>query len=329
MKDFRLFELKPLNGEEISYQAGQYITFTEHTGQQEVRRSYSMTSSPLLNEPMTIGVKRLENGSFSRLLFRLKKGNVLTSTGTGGFFSLPEKVPVRQQFFFLAAGAGITPVFSIIKTACVSYPNISIVLIYSNHSPRQTAFLKELKSLEENNSNLKITFLFSDNPDLNRARLNTEFLFRLLNEYHADIPNALFYLCGPEAYMRMCLFTLREAGIADERIRKENFIVRKKEITYNKPPDERPHEVIINVNGKMTALVVQYPLSILETAKRSGLSLPYSCESGICGNCVARCISGAVWMANNEVLTDMDLKEKLVLTCTGYPVYGDVFLKIN
>lgn len=301
----------------------------QQAGKEQVRRSYSLTSSPLLNESLSIGVKRVENGSFSRLLFRLKQGNILTSTGTGGFFILPPTIRAHQQFFFFAAGAGICPVFSIIKTALALHHDISLVLIFSNHSPQQTIFLKELLELAETNPNFRIEFLFSVNADLNRARLNPELLYRILKEYHADISNALFYICGPEAYMRMGLFTLREAGVPDDHIKKEMFIIRKKEFTYNKPPDQRAHKVIIDLNGKMSVLSVQYPLSILETAKRSGLSIPYSCQSGVCGNCVARCISGTVWMSNNEVLTGDNLKNGLVLTCTGYPVFGDVLLKIT
>jgi ferredoxin-NADP reductase len=323
-----LFTLEPTDGHRLDYVSGQYITLVEHEGLEEVRRSYSMTSAPILQEPLTIGVKRLENGSFSRLLFRLKTGSIIKATGSGGFFALPENISAGRKFFFLAAGAGITPVFSIIKTALALHPDISVTLIYSNHSPAHTVFFQELSGLAQANNNFRVEFLFSNNADLARARLSPELLFQLLDEYHADATNGLFYICGPESYMRMCVFALREAGVADEQIRKENFIVRKKELSYNIPPDQQPHEVIIEVNGQMTALKVQYPVSILETAKRSGLALPYSCQSGVCGNCVARCISGAIWMSNNEVLTASELKEQLVLTCTGFPVFGDVLLKI-
>lgn len=327
VKDFRLFTLLPVDGGNISYSAGQYITLKEHGGIEEVRRSYSMVSAPLLREPMTIGVKRLENGAFSRLLFRLKPGNILTATGTGGLFTLPATVHTGQRFVFLAAGAGITPIFPLIKTLLALYPGNSVLLLYSNSSSGQTVFLRELMVLEKDHPDFKIEFFFSDDKDLRRARLNSELLFHLLDRYGVG-RDTLFYLCGPEAYMRMCLFSLREAGVLDEQIKKENFVIRKKDPAYNKPPDEGPHEVIIDISGRMIPLRVQYPLSILETAKRSGVALPYSCEAGICGNCVARCIAGAVWMSNNEVLTPADLKEKLVLTCTGFPVFGDVVLKI-
>ncbi len=324
-----MFTLEPADGAPLIYEAGQYLTLREHSGMEEIRRSYSMVSAPLLNEPPAIGVKRLDNGAFSRLLFRLKKGNILTSTGTGGLFTLPETVE-SQRFIFLAAGAGITPVFSLVKTLLKLSPSTSVTLIYSNHSPERTVFIRELLALENRYSNFTIEFLFSTTKDLRRARLNPELLLQLLGQYYlpGSVPT-LFYICGPEAYMRMCLFTLKEAGILEENIRRENFVTRKKDPSYAMPPDKHRHQVIINRKGEKTTLQVQYPQTILAAAKQAGLVLPYSCETGICGNCAAQCVSGTVWMSNNEVLTDKDIRDKLVLTCTGYPVFGDVILKLR
>ena len=139
--DFKTYVFE--DGHGIYYKAGQYLTLaTIHHGE-EVRRSYSITSSPLINEPLAIGVKRMANGFFSRLLIdKTKPGDVFTTTGAGGFFILPADIDNIRQLFFFAAGSGITPILSLIKTALVAHAHISIVLIYSNASKEKTIFLQ-------------------------------------------------------------------------------------------------------------------------------------------------------------------------------------------
>ena len=145
VKDFKTFSF----AENINYKAGQYLTFVYHWHNEEVRRSYSITSSPVLNEPLAIGVKRIENGLFSRKLIDSAKPNdELISIGAGGLFVLPDDIENYKQVFFFAAGSGITPVYSLIKTLLHVYANINVVLIYSNASPEKTVFLYELKTLE-------------------------------------------------------------------------------------------------------------------------------------------------------------------------------------
>src|SRR5436190_12243946 len=136
VKDFKIFSFE--NGDAITYKAGQYLTLIRHAHNEEIRRSYSITSSPFLNEPLSIGVKRIENGFFSRLLVdNAIPGDELITIGAGGLFVLPDNVENYKQVFFFAAGSGITPVYSLIKTVLHAYPDIDVVLIYSNASPEK------------------------------------------------------------------------------------------------------------------------------------------------------------------------------------------------
>jgi ferredoxin-NADP reductase len=313
----------------IQYQAGQYLTFVVPAGEQEVRRSYSLTSSPALAEPLSIVVKRVPNGIFSRhMLDHAKPGDKLQTIGAGGFFTLPPDLSGIKQIFFFAAGSGIAPIYSLLKTVLHSYPQLSVVLIYSNHAPEVTIFLQELQQLEQAHSGrLQIKFLFSISKNLSRARLYKDLLKALLKEYAiAPGQQLLSYICGPENYMRMCVYGLRQANVPAQNIRREIFhipqIVHKLE-----PPDTALHKVTFKFGGKSHQLAVQYPDTILDAARKNGITLPYSCELGRCGNCVAKCQKGQVWMLNNEVLTDRDLEQGLVLTCVGYPVGGDVVLE--
>ncbi|MGZ5190273.1 MAG: flavin reductase family protein [Flavisolibacter sp.] len=327
LSDFKTFEFE--DGPEIK--AGQYLTFVHKTLHEEIRRSYSITSAPLLHEPLTIGVKRIDNGVFSRLLTDLvKQGDILYTTGAGGFFTLPENIASCKQMFFFAAGSGITPIYSLIKTCLNLHPDVNVVLIYSNASPAQTIFYEQLQKLEyEFPKTFRLHFLFSINPELTKARLNKELLIELVKEYAViEKEEILFYICGPEAYLRMCTYALQEEHVPKENIRRENFNLDKLLPAKTLPSDQDSHQLTVYYEGMEYSFIVGYPDTILKAAKKNGVILPYSCETGRCGSCVAKCISGKVWLSYNEVLTDKELANGLTLTCVGHPVGGDVVLKV-
>jgi ring-1,2-phenylacetyl-CoA epoxidase subunit PaaE len=327
VKGFKTFVFE--DGHGIQYKAGQYLTLVkEHKGE-EIRRSYSITSAPSLNESLSIGVKRIENGFFSRLLIdEAKVGDELITTGAGGFFVLPNDIQHYQQFFFFAAGSGITPIYSLIKEVLFSYPHLLIILIYSNASESKAVFLNELKLLQQQfASRFSIDVLFSNNADLFRARLHRDLLMQLVEQNQST--NSLYYVCGPESYMRLCTYTLQEMGIDKNSIKKEDFVINKAIKKDAAPPDTTLHVAHIKFGEDDFEIEVNYPDSILKAAKKQGIGLPYSCEAGRCGNCVAKCIKGTVWHSYNEVLTDKELEQGLILTCVGHPIHGDVYLEIK
>jgi ferredoxin-NADP reductase len=324
-KDAKTFMLQPTKQEEqLSYKAGQFITLVFDTKFGEKRRSYSISSSPDLNEPFSITIKKVENGEFSRLLIaHAKEGDILNSSGISGFFQLPDKTDYIDQFFFLAAGSGITPCYAIIKTLLAT-TKMQIVLIYSNRKESDTIFYNQLQSLQhQHQQQLQIHFLFSHYNDVHRSRLSNWLLQHLLKTYLlTKKQKAMFYLCGPFDYMQMVNITLLIEGISPANIRKENFnaLPRKEKPA---PPDKDAHTVIIQFENKIHQVTVQYPFSILAAAKAAKIDIPYSCEAGRCGSCVATCIKGKIWMAYNEVLMDDEIAKGSILCCQAYPVEGD------
>lgn len=320
------------DGHGISYKAGQYLTLVRFDGKEEIRRSYSITSSPVLNEPLSIGVKRVPNGFFSRLLTDdASEGDPLLTTGAGGFFLLPENIHAYKQVFFFAAGSGITPIYSLIKTALRLYYHLNIVLVYSNASPEKAVFLDDLKKLQQQFSGrFHIEWVFSNSAALEKARLHRDMLLHLLRTMVLeDKSQVMFYTCGPEAYMRLCIYTLQENGVPAANIKRENFFIHTIPRSDQSPPDKNERKAYIRLNGQLHTIEIRHPDSILKAAKRQGISLPYSCEAGRCGNCVAKCIKGKVWHSYNEVLTEKELQQGLVLTCVAHPVDGDVELQID
>ncbi len=317
---------------EINYKPGQYLTLVSHSHNEETRRSYSITSSPVLNESLSIGVKRIENGFFSRLLVdNVVQGDELITIGSGGLFVLPDDMHNYKQVFFFAAGSGITPIYSLIKTLLHAHENIDVVLIYSNASESKTVFLHELKMLEEKFiKRFHIKFLFSNIVHLSKARLHRKLLEEFLNELCvADYAQTLFYTCGPESYMRLCTYTLQENDVPKANIKREDFVINAVRKRDASPPDKNTREVKITVNSNNYHFPVHYPDSILQAAKKAHITLPYSCEAGRCASCIAKCIEGKVWHSYNEVLTEKDIQQGLILTCVGHPVDGNVRLEIK
>ena len=327
--DAKTFKLKAIGDEKIVYKSGQFITFIFNKGDKEERRSYSISSSPEHDDYVSITVKRVENGEYSRFFINnVQVGDQLLSSGVGGLFVLADDLSAYKQLFFLAAGSGITPVYSLIKKVLKIHPQLSIVLIYSNRSPEDTIFYEELVELANaSKGKLLIDFLFSSSNNILKSRLNNSLLTAMLAQYgNAKKEEILCYICGPVEYMDTVGITLLTEGIPKDNLHKENFVTYVPEITAT-PPDRDRHKVTIKLKDKTVALQVQYPISILHQAQNDGIALPYSCESGQCGSCVARCTRGRVWIAYNEVLTDRELDQGLVLTCQGFPVGGDVELE--
>ncbi|RNI29036.1 ferredoxin--NADP reductase [Rufibacter latericius] len=314
----------------ISYVAGQYLTLVTQGKKEEIRRSYSITSAPVLGESLAIGVKRVENGFLSRkLIDQAKVGDQIQTIGAAGFFTLPEDLSTYGQVFFWAAGSGITPIYSLLKTLLHGHPDISVVLVYSNQSPEVTIYRQELTQLgKEHPNRFVLHFLFSNSPRLNQARLHKELLKQLVRQYSkVSSAEVLCYVCGPENYRRLCLYGLREIGVPAANIRQETFSTTKIQVKVT-PPDTYLHTLEIIYQDQVHRLQTQYPDTILQSAKKAGIALPYSCEAGRCGNCAATCRQGKVWMSYNEVLTEREVNRGLVLTCVGYAVGGDVVLEV-
>ncbi|TPE43107.1 iron-sulfur cluster-binding domain-containing protein [Pontibacter mangrovi] len=327
--DFKTFVLEP--DRPIDYKAGQYLTLVHTDKNQDIRRSYSITSSPALQEPLSIGVQRIQNGFFSRrLVDDVQVGDKLHAAGAAGLFILPDDMQHYRQVFLLAAGSGITPELSLLKTILYTYPDVAVTLIYSNSNPQKAIYKEELEQLAHTfPERFRLQFLFSNSPNLAQARLYKDLLQQLVRQYAvAPLNQVLFYICGPYSYMRMCYWALRQIDAPNENIRRENFNTTKVAVKQM-PPDTDPHEVILFHKDQAYELTVEYPDTILRAARQAGLHLPYSCEAGKCGNCTARCTSGKVWMSYNEVLTERDLQQGLVLTCVGYPVGGPARLELK
>lgn len=320
--DTRSFYLVPLNGAELSYKAGQFLTFIFKNNGREVRRSYSLGSTPGVDNILFITVKRKANGSISRLLFdHYKTGDTLETIEPSGKFVLGEAV-AHKRYVFIAAGSGITPVFAIIKQLLHFYPHTTVLLINQCRDEANIIYALQLQQLRHQfGERFTVIQLFS-NPASHEyfpQRLNNTLFEILIKQQAAKHPvNTLqFYLCGPVVFMLMAQFTLKLMHFTDEQIHKEQFVI-------TPPPpapvmtDTASKQVTIHYRQAIYKMRVAYPASILDAALAQGITLPYSCRAGICSTCIATCTKGDVVMSTNEVLTERDIAANKILTCTGF-----------
>lgn len=315
--DVRIFRFDPFP---FSYKSGQFITFVFRNGKEEIRRSFSLISSP--DEFPAICVKRIPNGVFTRFLFeKVDIGTQLQCVGSNGFFVLPENEEDQNRpIIFFAAGTGIAPVRALIRTALHSGKFGPVYLLFSIRNRNEAYFREELEKLShEYHGKLMIRYLESGSSRPEEGRLQPLLLEKLLAQLPVDLSRALFYLCGPFPYMRMITFVLRTNNIKADQIRSEQFFNDRPNAPAM-PPETGKHVVSVHAKNSSIRLEVQYPDTILKAAIRAGANIPFSCEYGRCGSCAAKCVSGKVWMFANEVLTDKDLNEGYVLTCTAYPL---------
>lgn len=325
--DTKSFILEPSEGHTIPYIAGQFLTLVFIKPHGEERRSYSISSTPAYDEPLTITVKRIDNGEFSRYLFdTCTVGDTLLTIGASGLFTLPTD-NTHSQLFFLAAGSGITPILPIIKTALLQYPGRKVNLIYSNRSASLMIFAEAIQQLQHRfPESFNVLYLNSDSRNLMKARLSKLTLPGYIDSLVPDKLNVHFFMCGPDDYMQMAGITLLSEGIPHDNIRKEIFNTRKPKVR-ELPPDTDPHNVNIQYEGKHYSIAVQYPLTVLRAAQKQGINLPYSCEAGKCGTCAATCTTGSIWMSYNEVLLDKELSRGRILTCVAHPYGADATLE--
>lgn len=319
-------QLKAVEGDYPKYLAGQFISLIFQGKHGEIRRSYSFNSSPDVDEPMAITVKRVENGEISRLLHhKTAAGDILFAQEPQGLFSYLSQENLERDVFLFAAGVGITPLFSIMKTALVTEQRSKITLIYSNRSLEDTLFYKEISEWQvKYPDRLKVIWIFSNSKNLMTARLNKFYIDKLLKEHLVfDRNDALFYTCGPVIYMDLCRITLLGMGFDITQIKRETFVLPEDEVdeddSTEKVVDQNTYSVILNFKGETYNLDIPWPKRILDVALENKIKLPYSCRGGVCSTCVANCTKGNVRMDYNEVLTDDELERGRVLVCTGHP----------
>ena len=326
--EVKTFVFQPLDEAPFQYKAGQFLTLLFDDHGQEVRRSFSFSSTPGIDALPAITIKRVPNGLVTRrLLDYTKVGDVLHVLEPAGRFVINEKATQLRHVFLIAAGSGITPVFSLLKQLLYQEPHTHISLIYSNKSVESTIFHEQIQTLHRDYSErLKVVFLWGNVKNLRWARLNNTLLEELVRQHLTTTArkDALFYTCGPFHFMLMVQITLLTMGFDKDQIHREFYVIEAKPPT---PKQYLPQHVQFSFKGITKTIEVNNNQTILEAGLKAGLRLPYTCRAGRCGACAALCVQGSTEMEYNEVLTDEEVSLGQVLTCMTHPLTDDVSIQ--
>ena len=311
---------------DFRFSAGQYITLKTVIDAKEVRRDYSLSSSPK-SESLTVTVKEIENGVFSAYAnTQLKVGDSLEVSTPNGRFVYDPKTDAENTIVAFAVGSGITPIMSIAKTVLETETNRNLVLVYGNKSPKETIFYDEILKLQALYRNrFKVQFVYSeaDEKDALFGRIdggNVHFILKnniILNDSHK------FYLCGPEGMINTVNDVLTEKGVEPSKILFELFTASTEKST-NTNTNEGDSVITILVDEEETTLTMSQQHTILEAALANDLDVPYSCQGGVCSSCICRVTEGAATMRQNSILTDNEVAEGLVLSCQAEPTSASI-----
>ena len=311
----------------FSFEAGQYISLEKKINGNLTRRSYSICEEPSLGK-LLIGVKKLKNGLFSSYLNdEIRLGDSIKVSVPEGRFKY-EPLEEGKSLVAFAAGSGITPILSILKSSLKNNSIKKIILIYGNKSVEETMFYSELKELERTHVNkLSIYWLYSREKNEGSIfgridKSNFNYLFPKLKSLDSS-----YYLCGPKDMIMTIQDLLIEKKINKKKINYELF---------SGLDDKLEKEPLINKNNTSNLTIVydevEYNIkvkksqTILDCSIENNLDVPYSCQGGVCSSCIAKLKKGKIEMLENQILTDEEIKDGLVLTCQSIPASDNIII---
>jgi 3-ketosteroid 9alpha-monooxygenase subunit B len=296
----------------FAYAAGQYCTFRATIDDETVARCYSMSSSPEIGDRFTTAVKRVPGGRMSNWMNdALEPGDTIDVMRPAGLFVLrATDVPIVA----FAGGSGITPVISIVKTALATTER-PIMLVYANRDADAVIFADELERLRAESCG-RLTV--HHHHDSERGFLDAPGCAALVgSSAHAD-----FYICGPGPYMDIVDAGLSTLGVGAEQRFIERFVVPAAEPVVEQ--ESNTESLVIRLDRRKHTFPYQAGDTILEAARRAGLSPPFSCEGGSCATCMAHLDKGSVTMRVNNALAADEVDDGWVLTCQSLPTSAEV-----
>jgi ring-1,2-phenylacetyl-CoA epoxidase subunit PaaE len=308
--------------------AGQYLNLKLTLDGEEIRRAYSICSSPESGE-LRIAVKAVKNGLFSQFAnVKLKAGDTLEVGSPEGKFTFEPQADRQRNYAAFAAGSGITPVLSIVQSVLLNEPKSTFVLVYGNKTPEETIFHQQLHDLQS-----QYVGRFFMHYSYTQAKVEYELFGRIekssvnfiLNNKHKELTFDKFYLCGPEEMINTVSAVLKEHNVPEKNIKFELF---SSSTSENKIQESLGghSKITVLVDDEETTFEMSQKQTILEAALKQGIDAPYSCQGGICSSCLARITSGTAEMKKNSILTDSEIAEGLVLTCQAHPTSETIYV---
>ncbi len=328
------FDLAPEQLDAFQYQPGQHLTIRHLTDDGELRRCYSICSDT--QEDMSIAIKKIDQGQFSTWAnAHLKAGDVLEVMPPQGVFFQKAAKAGGQNYLGFAAGSGITPILSIVKSVLNRQADATFILVYGNRSWKQTMFSEQIMDLKDRfKERLQLVNIFSrelNDSDIFNGRIDADKLQQLFQANLISAEADHCFACGPEEMMTAVETVLPTWGIQRSKIHTERFNTGTAPKATAQQMESRSEErVNIILDGReLIVEVSKQDDSILDAALRAGADLPYACKGGVCATCKCKVLEGQVEMAVNYSLEEDEIQKGYVLSCQARPTTANVRLSFD
>ncbi|MFL2792918.1 MAG: FAD-binding oxidoreductase [Paracoccaceae bacterium] len=319
--------------DEFHFKPGQYISIKFEMKKKAHVRTYSISSEPDKNF-IEIGVKHIKNGMFSNFLKTKKLEDIIQISNPEGSFVLDRKEPSR--LLLIAAGSGITPMISILKSLLKKNTRARVTLLYSNKTYADMMYRNEIQNLKDKYLDRLVVFNFFSREiqgtDFLNGRITADKITFLSERNLIDIQTIdQCFICGPMEMTKELRSYLKDRGLSERKIKTELFYVAKNKTVNNKVKNLDPSESKIEVliDGSKKILYMNKNDDFIEKATQYGINVPYSCKNGMCATCRCRVSSGEVIMKKNFSLEDWEIKKGFVLSCQLEPIDKEICLDFD
>ncbi|MCV9386308.1 ferredoxin--NADP reductase [Reichenbachiella ulvae] len=319
----------------LKYSAGQYLTVLVNLDGGVERRCFSLNSAPEIEKELSITVKNTQDGRVSHYLYNfVKEGDKVKVLHPQGEFKITPDPSMKRHIVLFGGGSGIAPLMSILKTILYFEDKSMVSLFYGNRDEESIIYSEELKDIKFDYQNRLNLIHILEDPGESRdcykgrvQRTQVPELLRMVPKF--PFGHTYCYICGPTGMMIEAIAGLKLAGVPDSNVFVERY-VNADSANEAKAAGAllQNRELKLIHQGKTHSVTVKANRSILNAALDKGMELPFVCKDGICGSCKAQCQSGEVFMREDNILSDDEIAQNIVLTCISHPVTNNVVLKV-
>jgi ring-1,2-phenylacetyl-CoA epoxidase subunit PaaE len=320
---------QPEAASEFQFRPGQHLIFRADINGEDVRRNYSLCVSPTEGS-LKVAIKQIDDGLFSNWAVNtLAKGDTIEAMTPRGHFTWDFDPAVSNHYLAFAAGSGITPILSLLKSALMLEPLSRFTLLYGNRDSNSIMFLEELAALKDRYlSRLQIFHFLTaefDDVDLFNGRLDEERIEDVLESIVDPKAIDVVFICGPGPMMDAAENAMLHVGIPASRVMVERFTSGERseadrETEKIAREKARGFKMEVRIDGRRRIIAFDAERgNILESARASGLPAPYACKAGVCATCRAKLVSGEVQTGKNYGLSAEEVAQGYILTCQAVP----------
>ncbi|HZV64490.1 MAG TPA: 1,2-phenylacetyl-CoA epoxidase subunit PaaE [Telluria sp.] len=332
------FDVPPALKERFAYVQGQHLTLRAQINEEDVRRSYSICSA-VQDGALRVAIKRTPGGLFSTWANdTLQPGATIEVMPPMGHFNVPLAAGNARHYVAFAAGSGITPILSIVKTTLLAEPRSRFTLFYGNRASSSVIFKDELTDLKDiYTERLTLAYVMSreqQDIELFNGRITKEKCKQFLRHWVRIEDIDVAFICGPEDMMHGVSEALQEAGMPKQQIKIELFAAsipkHQHKARQLDAAARNETEVTVIMDGNHTSFTMDKDKeSILDAGLRAGIDMRYSCKGGVCSTCRCKLVDGKVDMDANYALEDYEIARGFVLSCQSFPVTDRVVVDFD